>query len=127
MRFDKGEELLSALTGFITQNQIQAASFTGIGTTSEAELGYFNAYLKQYRKKPLLENLEIISLIGNVATVDAKPVIHCHGSFSRTDFSMVGGHVFKLTVLATCEIFLIKLDGEMKRVNNPEFDLNMLA
>lgn len=127
LRFDKGEEFFSVLTEFLKQNQISAASFTGIGTVSEVELGYYNAYLKQYRKKPVLENLEIVSLIGNTAMVESNPVIHCHGSFSRTDFSVVGGHVFKLTVLATCEIFLIKLDGEMKREDNAEFGLKLLV
>ena len=126
LRFDKGEEIFGALTDFCVKNEIKAASFMGLGTSGEVELGYFNAFLKEYRKKPHIENLEIVSLIGNIAWLENKPVVHAHGSFGRTDFSLIGGHVFKLVVLATCEIFLIKLEGQLDRENNPEFNLNFL-
>ena len=63
----------------------------------------------------------------NPARTCGRPAsLHAHGSFGRTDFSVIGGHVFKLVTLATCEIFLIKLDGEMKRKNNPDLQLNLL-
>ncbi len=126
LRFDKGEEVFAGLTEFASKNQVQAATFWGIGTVSEADLGFYNSFLKQYRSKPILENFEILSLIGNISMLDGKPSLHAHGSFGRTDFSVVGGHVFKLVTLATCEIFLIKLDGEMRRKNNPDLQLNLL-
>jgi len=127
LRFDKGEEVFAGLAEFAAKNQIQAAVFWGIGTVSEAELGFYNSFLKQYRSKPMLENFEIISLIGNISMLDGKPSLHAHGSFGRTDFSVIGGHVFKLVTLATCEIFLIKLDGTLERKNNPELNLNLMA
>jgi hypothetical protein len=127
LRFDKGEEFFAALTDFLKTNQITAAAFTAIGTCSEIELGYFNSFLKGYRKKLYIENLEIVSLIGNCSMFEGKPVIHAHGSFGKTDFNVVGGHVFKMVVLATCEVFLIKLDGILERKNNPEFNLGLLA
>lgn len=126
LRFDKGEEVFAGLTDFAAKNQVTAAVFWGIGTVSEADLGFYNSFLKQYRSKPLVENFEIISLIGNIGVFESKPAIHAHGSFGRTDFSVVGGHVFKLVALATCEIFLIKLEGQIVRKNNPDFQLNLI-
>ena len=127
LRFDKGEEVFAGLAEFASKNQIDAGVFWGIGTVSEADLGFYNPFLKQYRSKPLVENFEIISLVGNVSVLEGKPSLHAHGSFGRTDFSVIGGHVFKLVALATCEVFLIKLEGKIGRQNNPEFNLNLMA
>jgi predicted DNA-binding protein with PD1-like motif len=126
LRFDKGEELMQALSDFVVKEAISAASFTAIGTASEIELGFYNPHLKEYRKKPFLEELEIVSLLGNISLMDNKPSIHAHGSFSRTEFSMLGGHVFRLQVNATCEVNLTKMEGSIARKNNPDWNLNLL-
>lgn len=127
LRFDKGEEVIQGLIQFLQRQEIRACAFWGIGSAYEIELGYFNEHLKSYRKKPFYEELEIISLIGNGATLDGQFVIHAHGTFGRNDFSQIGGHVFKLVALATCEVFLIKLEGTLERKNNPDFNLQLLV
>jgi len=126
LRFDKTEEVCKGLQDFIAQEQIKACAFYGIGSCSDIELGYYNKNLKEYRKKPYYEDLEIISFQGNGGTIAEKPAIHAHGMFGRTDFTVLGGHVFKMTTNATCEVFVTKLDGELKRENNQEFNLNLL-
>lgn len=127
LRFDKGEEVVEALAQFLKQQNIQACAISGIGTADELELGFFNGHLKNYRRKPFLEELEIVSLIGNGGMSEGQPVIHMHGIFGRNDFSLLGGHVFKLVVLVTCEIFLTKLEGVLERKSNPDFNLNLLV
>lgn len=126
LRFDKGEEVFVGLTEFAEQNQVSAAMFTAIGTCQMVELAYYNAFLKEYRRKPYRENYEIVSLTGNIAVLDGKPAIHAHGSFSGPEFTLLGGHVFKIETLATCEVHLIKLDGKLERKNNPDLKLNLL-
>lgn len=127
LRFDKGEEAIAGLMKFMKDNSIAACSFTGLGAAAEIELGFFNAHIKEYRKKPFFEELEIISLVGNGGLKDNEPVVHAHGIFGRTDFTVVGGHVFKLTVSITAEIHLTKLDGALERVINTDYNLNLLA
>ncbi len=129
LRLDKGERFMESLAQFMEQNAVKACSFSAIGTGSDLELGYYNGHIKEYRKKRFLEDFEIVSLNGNgsLFVTDSKPMVHAHGSFSRTDFSVVGGHIFEMLVLATCEIFIIVLDGEMKRENNLDFNLNLLV
>lgn len=126
LRFDRGEELLSGLAAFMEQNSIQACSFTAIGSCSDTELGYYNPNLKQYRKKLFLENMEVITVTGTGAMLEGKAVLHAHGLFGRTDFNTVGGHVFKLITLATCEVSLTSFTGTLSRAHNPEFNLNLL-
>jgi hypothetical protein len=85
LRFDKGEEVFAKLLEFAATENISAASFNAIGACSEVELGYFNINLKDYRKKPFYEEMEMVSLIGNIATPKAlnwwpRPVFY---SFAR--------------------------------------------
>ena len=126
LRFDKGDDVMAGISDFMAKQNFQAATFSGIGSCSEVELGYYNIHLKEYRKKPYFEDLEIVSFNGNGAIFEGKPVLHGHGMFGRTDFTVFGGHVFKMVANATCEVFLIHLDGKMERKKNEEFNLNLL-
>jgi hypothetical protein len=127
LRFDKGEEVLEGLQRFMKEQTISACAFFGVGACSEIELGFFNTHLKNYRKKPFTQDMEIISFSGNGGLMDGETVLHAHGSFGGTDFTIIGGHVFKLVVSITCEIFLIHLDGALERKLNSDFNLNLLV
>ena len=126
LRFDPGEEVLKGIEDFATSKGFGAGAFYGIGSCKETELGYFNPNLKEYRKKPFYEDLEIISLQGNLATLSGKTAVHAHGMFGRTDFTTIGGHVFRITTLATAEIYFESLEGALERVQNSDFNLNLL-
>lgn len=39
--FDKGDEVVSGITNFAKENDLDAASLTAIGAFSDATLGYF--------------------------------------------------------------------------------------
>lgn len=127
LRFDKSEEVVKGLLDFMLAQNIQACSLSGLGSAYEIELGYYNPHLKDYRKKPFLQELEIVSLVGNGSMLDGKPCLHIHGVFGKNDFSLLGGHVFKIITLATCEIHLVKLEGQMGRRLDPETNLNLLV
>ena len=127
LRFDKGEEVIGGLLEFAKTNNIRSAYFSGIGACDSFELGFFNGFLKNYRHKPFLKNSEIISLTGNVSVLNNEPVIHAHGVFSDSDFEIVGGHVFKIMVSVTCEVFLTAMAGDLNRGLNTDFNLNLLT
>ena len=127
LRLDKGDEVVENLTRFMAGQNIKACAFFGIGACDSVELAFYNTHLKQYRNKPFLEEMEILSFSGNGATKDGQPVIHAHGVFGRNDFSVLGGHVFKISVSATMEVYLTKLEGEMKRELNADLNLNTLV
>ena len=128
LRFDKDEKVFQGLIDFMTAQNCSACSFVGIGTASTVEVGYYNPHLKDYRKKPYVEDLEIVSLTGNgsISSEDNKPAIHAHGVVSRNDFTTLGGHFFEITVGATVEISLTKLNGKINRKKVPELNLNLL-
>ncbi len=126
IRFDKDEEVFGGLVNFATEHNVTAAVFTAIGACSEIEIGFFNTTLKDYRRKPLIDNKEILALNGSISVADGKPVIHAHGTFGDNEFNVVGGHIFKLIVSVTCEVFLTKLEGQSQRILDPGSNLNLL-
>lgn len=127
VRFDKGEDIMQKLGECMQEQNIGACTFTGIGACSEAELGFYNPPAKEYRRKPFFQAMELLSLVGNGLTQDGSPVIHAHAVLADGDFNVVGGHAFKLVISATCELFLIKLDGQLQRQHNEENNLNLLV
>lgn len=127
IRFDKGEEVVAGLQAFLESQGLSACAISAIGSCSSVELGFYNEHLKDYRKKVFLENLEIVSLSGTGGVLDGKPVLHLHGAFGRTDFSLIGGHVFQLVPAATCEVVLTKLPGALARALDPNWNLKLLS
>ena len=104
--FQSGDEALSGLTDFAIAHNIQDAHFTGIGATSRATLAWLDLGLKQYHAIPVASQHEVLSLIGDIAAFNGKPVTHMHAVLGGSDGSTVGGHVFELMVQPTLEIFL---------------------
>jgi uncharacterized protein len=62
-----GEEVFSSLNDFITRENVHAAHLTGIGALSGLVLMYFDWEKKEYLKRPVKEQVEVASLIGDVA------------------------------------------------------------
>ena len=96
----KGDDLLPALTAILKEAKISAGAITGIGAVTGAELGYFNGQTKSYEKIHVQENLEIVSLKGNISIKDNGVFPHLHAVLSKKDFSVVGGHLFAGIVYA---------------------------
>ena len=104
--FYRGDEALSGLTDFVLQHHISDAHFTGIGAISGATIAWLDPAKKIYHRIPVSEQVEVLSLIGDVATFDEKPVVHMHAVLGRSNGTTVGGHVFELNVNPTLEVFM---------------------
>ncbi|MCL5016489.1 MAG: DNA-binding protein [Patescibacteria group bacterium] len=126
LRFDSGEEIISWLIRFTQENKITAAAISGIGSSKEAELGYYDIAAKEYRKKIYSRELEVVGLSGNISVLNNEPVIHLHGVLSNENYDTVGGHIHRLVVSATIEITIMVLRGEIHRKPDSETGLNLL-
>ena len=126
LRFDEGEEVLEGIKNFMQQRGLSACVFYGIGACSLAELAYFDLADKIYKKTVLKQNLEIASLIGNGGRKDGQAFVHAHAVLGDKDLKTYGGHAARLVVSATCEIFLITLNGQLNREIDPTLSLSLL-
>ncbi len=69
----------------------------------------------------LQRKMEILSIQGNVTTLDGKLWAHCHGLFSEAGGQVRGGHVFRATIWSQGEIFLQELlDVRIDREHDTE-------
>lgn len=50
VRIDRGEEVLDKLNEFIKETDIKAGTVTGIGASSEVELGVYSVKKRVYQK-----------------------------------------------------------------------------
>ncbi len=127
LRFDTGEDVLGLFATYCQENSLTAGSFSGLGAAGELILAYYHLETKQYEDHTYNEDVEIVTLTGNIARMEGKLVIHCHGVFGRPDMSTIGGHVKKLIVSATCELTLSHFPGNLTRAYHEKTGLNLLV
>jgi predicted DNA-binding protein with PD1-like motif len=113
--FHKGDEALSGLTDFAVQHRVEDAHFTAIGAVSSATLAWLNLSKKVYQRIPVSEQVEVLSLIGDIASFNGKPIVHMHAVLGKSNGSTIGGHVFELEVNPTLEVFVTVNTTSLKK------------
>ena len=94
--FDTGDEAMAGLVEFARQNQLGASHFTAIGAFKDVTLGYFDWSARDYEKIVLREQVEVLSLTGDVALHEGKPKIHAHVVVGKRDGSEDPGGIAML-------------------------------
>jgi predicted DNA-binding protein with PD1-like motif len=69
----QGEEAKEAITQFARAEKIRAASFVALGAFSRAVVGYFDWDKKKYMPIPINTQVEVISLVGDIAEDEQGP------------------------------------------------------
>ncbi len=126
LRFDPKEEVIAGLTDFCNVNGICSGYFSAIGACEEVDLAYYNLDKKKYEVSCIKNRMEIVSMTGNVAKLNDEILVHSHGVFSFPNMRTRGGHIKKIVVYATCEVFLTSFEGEIKRQKDDVTGLNLL-
>ena len=124
--FEKGDEVMDGLTTFAKEAGLAGAHFTAIGAFSGATLGYFEKDRRDYKKIPVQEQVEVLSLIGDVALADGKPQVHAHVVVGTSDGSTRGGHLLKATVWPTLEVIVTESPRHLRKVHDPETGLALI-
>ena len=124
---DPGEEALGALTQFAVKQEIFGASLTAIGAFERATVGWFDLQSKTYKKIPVQQQCEVLSVIGDVAAgEDGKPSLHVHAVLGLSDGSTRGGHLVEGIVLPTLEATLVETPAHLRRTKRPEFGIALI-
>jgi predicted DNA-binding protein with PD1-like motif len=104
--FRKSDEALSGMTDFAVKYGVGDAHFTGIGAVSSATVAWFDLGRKLYHPIPVTEQVEVLSMVGDIAAYQGKPIVHTHVVLGKEGGSTVGGHAFELHVNPTLEVFV---------------------
>ena len=113
-RLPKGKDLLEELIDFCHDNQVKCGIVHVVGSVVNATLGYYDQTKKKYDKKVFDEELELVSLNGNISIQDNRPIVHAHAVFSDKEFHTVGGHLLPGTKIFVCEAYIQEIVGDAK-------------
>jgi len=124
-RIDKDEEVISSLEKIAKEEDIESAFFFAIGAVKNAIISYYDHQTKSYIDKEINEDVEVLSLNGNISYVygEDKVIVHCHIVLSDRNFGLIGGHLKKAITSVTLETIIIPVEDRIERVKNEEFNL----
>jgi predicted DNA-binding protein with PD1-like motif len=124
---NSGDEVLKSLQSFVKDRQIRAAQFTAIGALSDVVLKYFDWETKDYREIKVAEQVEVASLIGDVATAPSgAPALHAHLVVGKRDGTAMAGHLGQAHVRPTLEVVLTESPAHLHKVIDQETGLALI-
>jgi predicted DNA-binding protein with PD1-like motif len=124
--FEKGDEVVRGLTEFAERHGLAASHLTGFGAFERVTLGYFDRERKEYRKIPLHEQVEVLSLVGDIVRKDGKPALHAHVVVGKADGTAHGGHLLEAHVWPTLEVVLVETPRYLYRRYDPATGLALI-
>ena len=127
LRLDPGDEIHSSIQLASKELGINSAAITsGIGRICNTDIGYLGAD-SIYQHNLIKENVELLSLQGNLAILDGEPFTHIHIVCNSDDHVVHGGHLFSAVVAVTAEIHLREFPGiTIERCNLPNSEFKSL-
>ncbi|MGA9421704.1 MAG: PPC domain-containing DNA-binding protein [Rhodanobacteraceae bacterium] len=123
---DTGDETAACLLAFARAHKLGAAHLTAIGAFERAVLGYFDWQNKDYRRKRVDRQVEVVSLIGDVALKGGEPKLHMHAVLGEADGNALGGHLLEGQVRPTLEVTITETPAHLQRVHDDESGLALI-
>lgn len=123
---DNGDDAVARFDELARAHELGGASFTAIGAFSRAVLGDFDRDRKEYERIPVDEQVEVLSLLGDVALDGDEPVAHAHVLLGRRDGGTCGGHLLEAEVWPTLEVVLTEVPTELRKSHDPQTSMALL-
>jgi hypothetical protein len=124
--FDIGDEVVAGVQQFATQHDLTASHFTAIGALTDVILGYFDWKRKEYKRIPVQEQVEVLSMVGNVVRKDGEPQVHAHVVVGKSDGTAHGGHLLEAHVRPTLELIVVELPEYLQREQDDAVGLALI-
>jgi len=123
---DTGDEAMKALTSFAVDQRLGGSHFTAIGAFSRAVVAYFDWTSKQYQHISIDEQVEVLSLVGDVSVENDEPKVHAHVVLGKADATAHGGHLIEGLVRPTLEIVITEMPRRLQRRMDAESGLALI-
>jgi uncharacterized protein len=125
--FETGDELAEGLLQFAKEKNLSAASFKAVGALSSVRLAWFSWENKRYEPSLTVDDqIELLSLIGDVAQKDEAPVVHAHAVIAKKDGTAHGGHLLEAHVRPTCEVVLTESPAKLQKFVDTQSGLALI-
>jgi predicted DNA-binding protein with PD1-like motif len=124
---ETGEEVSTCLQEFVTRERVLAAQITAIGALSDVVLLYFDWDKKAYLNIPVREQVEVASLVGDVAEAPSgEPALHLHLVVGKRDGAAMAGHLGEAHVRPTLEVIVTESPTHLRKFKDPETGLALI-
>jgi predicted DNA-binding protein with PD1-like motif len=123
---DAGEDPIALLTDRAKAYALASCQVTAVGGFSRVTLGYFDRARRSYLKIPIEEQVEVLSLLGDVAHQDGKRVVHLHCVVGMRDGTTRGGHLLEAEVWPTLEVIVTEWPTFLQKRFDPEVGLALI-
>lgn len=122
-----GDEAMACLQAFAEQEKIAGAQVTAIGALSRAKLAYFDWETKKYQPIEVAEQVEVASLIGDVAIgPGGKPSVHVHAVLGKHTGAAMAGHLEEAHVRPTLEVIVTESPRHLCKAKDKETGLALI-
>lgn len=126
-RMEPGEDVLETIETVAAEYGIRSGQVSLIGAISLATLGYFHIETNEYRDFTVDEDVEVVSCIGNISTLNGKAMVHAHMIVANETGKCFGGHLMSgCRVSVTIELVIIETAEELTRTRDEGTGLNLL-
>ncbi len=124
---ETGEEAFEALTKYVNDAGVAAASLTAIGAFKDATVAFYEYETKSYKHISVAEPSEVLSLLGDVAVGDdGKASLHIHAVLGLVDGSVRGGHFVKGVVRPTLEVVVTETPACLRRRKRDDLGIALI-
>ena len=124
---ETGEEVMECLQKFAVAEGIHSAQLTAIGAFSEVTLLYFDWARKEYLRIPVREQVEVASLIGDIAEAPSGgPALHIHLVIGKRDGMAMAGHLGEARVRPTLEVIVTESPAHLRKLKDAETGLALI-
>lgn len=123
---DAGDEAVATLGAFAKEHELEAAQVTAVGAFERAVVGWFDRDQNDYRRIPVDEQCEALSLVGDIAGSEEGPQLHLHAVLGLSDGTTRGGHLMEGHVWPTLEVIIRESPAQLRKTYRPEFGLALI-
>ncbi len=128
LRLKEGEEAVSTIRRFLAEHNILAGYFVGWGAFRRLRLQHNRLVEGRYQPVgvDLDRQVEVASLLGDIAVIDDQLAIHAHLVAGDEDFHTLSGHLAEGTVGPTLEVVVSPLPRALHRFWNAGLNVAVL-
>ncbi len=120
------EEIIASLLEVAEEHKIAGGFLTGLGSTSEVDIAFFDPEKKEYVPRTFAEPTEIGNMVGNFSRLEDGWHVHVHISVSGPELIAFTGHLNRGVVGTACEIYIRRLSHEITRIRDQSAGFNPL-
>ena len=125
VRMDVNEEITEQVKAVALAENIKLAEINALGAVKELTVGVFNVAEQKYYQSSYSGMFEITSLHGSINTMNGEFYSHLHITAADATDHVVGGHLNRAVIAATCEMFIRIIDGAVDRVKDESVGINI--